>query len=95
KEKYKRKNNVKLIGLRPGEKIHELMINYSEVPRTYDFENLYVITSCIGNCPTKNKPGYVKKGELINESKMEEYSSKDAVISKEKVKKLFKQLNLL
>jgi len=94
KEKYKKKNKVKLIGIRPGEKIHELMINNSEIPRTYDFENLYVINSCIQN-GRKEEPIYMKKGKLLDESKMTEYSSKDAVVSKEKVIEIFKSLKLI
>jgi len=95
KEKHKRNNGVKMIGLRPGEKIHELMINFSEVPRTYDFGNLYVIGSCIEKYQGKGKPKYIAKGKILNEAKMREYSSKDALISKEKVKNIFKQLKLL
>jgi FlaA1/EpsC-like NDP-sugar epimerase len=94
KEKYKKNNGIKNIGLRPGEKIHELMINYSEIPRTYDFDNLYVINSCIENC-SSNKPEYVRRGRLLNELEMKEYSSGDALISAKEVKKIFKQLKLL
>jgi UDP-N-acetylglucosamine 4,6-dehydratase/5-epimerase len=95
KEKYKKKNGIKLIGLRPGEKINELMINFSEVSRTYDFKNLYVINSCIQDNKGKNKPVYLEKGKILNEDKMKEYSSKDAVVSKNEVKKIFKRLNLI
>jgi UDP-N-acetylglucosamine 4,6-dehydratase/5-epimerase len=95
KEKHKRKNNVKVIGIRPGEKIHELMINNSEIPRTYDFKNCYVINSCIADGYSKNKPEYVRKGKLLSESKVEEYSSKDAVISKEEIKKIFKRYEFI
>jgi FlaA1/EpsC-like NDP-sugar epimerase len=94
KEKYRKKNRVKTIGIRPGEKIHELMINSSEIPRTYDFENLYVIDSCIEDNRIK-KPEYARRGKLINESKMTEYSSMDAVVSKEKVVEIFKSLKLI
>jgi len=41
------KNEVSVIGVRPGEKIHELMINSSEIPRTYRFNNRFVIISQI------------------------------------------------
>jgi UDP-N-acetylglucosamine 4,6-dehydratase/UDP-glucose 4-epimerase len=93
-EKFSKKNGIENIGLRPGEKIHELMINYSEIPRTYDYKNLYVINSCIQECEQENA-SYQKEGKLISEKDMTEYSSEDAVISKEKVEKLFKELGLL
>lgn len=94
KEKHDGKNKTKIIGLRPGEKIHELMINYSEIPRTYDFENLYVIGSCIQDCQNE-KPEYSKRGKLLKENNMKEYSSEDAIVSKEEISKIFKKLGLL
>lgn len=95
KEKYNKKNKISIVGIRPGEKIHELMINFSEISRTYEFKNLYVITSCIQRFSGKNKPEYIKKGKLLNESVMKEYSSKDALISKNKILKIFKKLGIL
>jgi len=94
KEKYHKKNRVKAIGVRPGEKIHELMINNSEIPRTYNFKNLYVIGSSIQSFDNKHKPIYMKRGRLLNEKTVREYSSKDALISKEEVSKIFKKLGL-
>ncbi|MFW6383627.1 MAG: SDR family NAD(P)-dependent oxidoreductase [Nanoarchaeota archaeon] len=94
-EKFNKKNGVEVIGLRPGEKIHEQMINFSEIPRTYKFKNLYVIRSCIENFKKRKKPYYVEQGERVNEEEMAEYSSKDEVISKEEVVKIFKNLGLL
>ena len=36
---------VKVIGVRPGEKIHETLITEYEDVRTFDLENVYVIKS--------------------------------------------------
>src|SRR3989344_7143430 len=47
KEKHGANNEISLIGVRPGEKIHEIMINRGEVPRTFKFKDRFVITSCI------------------------------------------------
>ena len=95
KEKYHKKNKVKIIGIRPGEKIHELMINYSEIPRTYDFKNLYVIGSSIQRSDNETNAKYIKKGKLLNEKIMKEYSSEDYLISKDKVSKIFKKLGVI
>jgi UDP-N-acetylglucosamine 4,6-dehydratase/5-epimerase len=95
KEKNKKKNKVKIIGLRPGEKIHELMINSSEIGRTYDFKNCYIINSCIANYDVGITPEYIEKGKLLNESEMKEYSSENVLLSKEEIKRIFKQCNLL
>ncbi|MFW6249086.1 MAG: SDR family NAD(P)-dependent oxidoreductase, partial [Bacteroidota bacterium] len=78
KEKYKKKNKIEIIGLRPGEKIHELMINFSEVPQTYEFKNRYVITSSIGKYIEVSEAEYVRYGTKIDETQMKGYCSKDS-----------------
>jgi len=91
KEKHKAKNKIKIIGIRPGEKIHELLINKTEIPRTVSFKNLYIITSCIDN----HKPLYLRAGKKINEALIKNYNSKDYLLTKIEIKKLFKQLELI
>jgi FlaA1/EpsC-like NDP-sugar epimerase len=95
KEKNNAKNKVELIGIRPGEKIHELMINSSEIPRTFKFKDLFVITSPIEKYQKIKEAIYAKQGEKLDESRMKEYSSADAVIPKDEIKKLFSSLGLL
>jgi len=95
KEKYHKENKVKIIGIRPGEKIHELMINSSEVPRTYDFGNLYVIGSSIQGFDDKTNAKYVEKGKLLDEKIMKEYSSENSLISKKEVSEIFKKLGVI
>ncbi len=95
KEKHDANNGVEMIGIRPGEKINEMMVNTSEVPRTYGFKNMFVITSQIEKYNKKNNAVYVKKGKRLNEEKLKGYSSKNAVVSKEEVKDLFEDLDLI
>lgn len=94
KEKFKARNKIKMIGTRPGEKIHELLINESEAPRTIKFKNLYVISSCIKKS-WEEKPVYLKGKKGIKKLSMKQYSSKDNLISKKKVKNFFKKLGLI
>lgn len=94
KEKHQADNEIEVIGVRPGEKIHELMINSSEIPRTYKFENMFVITSPIEKYTEIKDTEYISKGTLLNEEIIE-YSSKDEIISREQVKELFKSIKLL
>ncbi len=95
KEKHRRKSKVKIIGVRPGEKIHELMINNSETPRTFKYKGLYVISPSIHDPYGKNKPKYIRDGRLLNSTTMKEYSSEDSLISKDEISKIFKKLNLI
>ncbi len=94
-EKHDSNSGVEIIGLRPGEKIHELMINETEIPRTYDFEDMYVITSMIEKYHQIKTAEYVTRGHKLSVKDMCEYCSRDAVISKEEIKELFKTLGLL
>lgn len=94
-ERFNTQNKTKIIGIRPGEKIHELLINDSEISRTYQFKDFYVISSCIIDQYQKiKKPIYVAKGKILNESLMKEYISKDALISKEKLREIINPLAL-
>ena len=55
----------KIIGIRPGEKIHEQMIGPEDAPHTYEYEDHYKILPAIYNWssdPERNKDG-VKVGE--------------------------------
>ena len=71
------------------------MVNSSEIPRTYAFKGLYVIGSSIQDFQKNSKPKYVKEGKLLNEKKVKEYSSEDALITKEEVSEIFKRLGLI
>lgn len=94
KEKYKAKNRVKIIGVRPGEKIHELLINESEIPRTVKFKNLYIITSSIKRNKGR-KPIYWTKGRKVKELLIKGYSSKDHLIGKREAKEFFRKLRVI
>lgn len=96
KEKHQANNEIELIGIRPGEKIHESMINNAEVSMAYQFNDLYIITSQIEKYHEDSvRAEYRSAAEKLTEDKMSEYSSKDSVISKEDVKELFIQFKLL
>ncbi len=95
REKHNSKNEIEIIGLRPGEKIHELMINESEIPRTYRFGDMFVITSSIEKYHTIKQGSYVNPKNKLTINEMKEYCSREAVISKDEVTELFKSLNLL
>ncbi|TSA26213.1 MAG: UDP-N-acetylglucosamine 4,6-dehydratase (inverting) [Ignavibacteriales bacterium] len=53
-----------IIGIRPGEKIHEQMIGLEDAPYTYEYGSYYKILPAINNwAENKNK---IKKGKKVN-----------------------------
>lgn len=99
KEKYKAKSKVITIGLRPGEKIHEVLINESEMLRTYEFNHLCIITPSLPSwmdnlVRTQRIPDYVQRGKSLMSTE-ESYHSGNAVATKEKVKAIFEDLDII
>jgi UDP-N-acetylglucosamine 4,6-dehydratase len=98
KNEFNTQNTVRVIGLRPGEKLHEALINESEMPRTYVFDGYYIITPSLNDWLTNkesNTPLYVKKGKLLSEFLTKDYSSDQAVIPQDELATLFKKLGIL
>lgn len=94
-KKYKAKNKIKIVGIRPGEKIDEQLINKSEITRTIKFKNLYIIQSCLEKYMDNYRPKYLKGPRIKRKLQMKEYNSKDYLISKRKLKKFFQKLRLI
>jgi UDP-N-acetylglucosamine 4,6-dehydratase len=89
-------NEIIEVGIRPGEKIHEILINEFEIPLTYAFEDIFAISSLIGRYRTDLKtPVYQSGGKKMHEGIMKEYSSKDHLISQGKMIEHLTKLNLL
>jgi len=71
-------NKIINIWLRPGEKIHELMINEAEWDKIVDFDNVYIIKSMLERYKyIEKKPEYLENGQNKN---LISYSSETEVI---------------
>ncbi len=81
-----RKVKIKITGIRPGEKVHEILISEEEVHRTVKHKNYYVIRSILPELQTKNG-----KGIAISQ----EYSSADNLMGKADLLKLLKKEKLM
>jgi UDP-N-acetylglucosamine 4,6-dehydratase len=90
-ERLGKKCDVEVSGIRPGEKIHELMINETEVPRTYLFNDLFVINPAIINPWIDKDENDALKIENLKPLEIQEYSSKNSVISKEELAEILKE----
>lgn len=88
-----KKINIKYIGIRPGEKLHEILISNSEIRKSYHKDYYYVIPPAL---PELWKDVSVPPdGFVYNVKNMDEYSSKDNILSSIEVKKLLEKENLL
>ncbi len=93
KKRYQKDNSVRTIGLRPGEKLHEVLINESELARSYKFNDYFIITPSIST-NTEEIPIYITRRKL-NLGLSKEYSSDQEVITAKSLGELFSELNLL
>ena len=87
------KTDEQIVGIRPGEKLHEILINNEEMNYCWEYQEMYMIVD-----PSLRR--FISLTNELPEKKkienMEVYSS-DAVekISKEELKKIFTDLGLL
>ncbi|MFA6263019.1 MAG: SDR family NAD(P)-dependent oxidoreductase [Candidatus Babeliales bacterium] len=97
KDKFHSESKVVVTGLRPGEKLHEELINRTEIPRTFDFGNYYVITPNIKDwlSDIDSIPVYMKGKKFMNEKIMNSFNSEQALISKQEIATLFQKFGIL
>lgn len=97
KDRFNGTNSIRLVGLRPGEKIHEVLINESEMARAIEFKDYFIIRPSVAHIFSiqDEKPLYLKEGRRITKEYCREYSSDMAVISKEQLTEMFNQMGIL
>lgn len=98
KQNLQAHNKINVIGLRPGEKIHEILINDSEIMRSYAFKDFFVITPSLNDWVlnhAENTPPYLTKGNRLKEYMNQEYSSGDAVINQNELSLLLTKLGFI
>lgn len=94
KQHYGADNPVKVVGIRPGEKLHEVLINQFEMQRSILFRGYYVVQPSVPTNYPKT-PLYVKEGVRVTTDCLEEYSSDLAVVPQQSLASLFKSFELL
>ncbi|TWT60438.1 polysaccharide biosynthesis protein [Rubinisphaera italica] len=82
-----RKNPIEITGVRPGEKIHEILISEEEAHRTYRRNEYYAIKPML--------PDLTSNPEVLLNDISKEYSSADSPMSKDQLVKLLTENCLL
>ena len=88
KEELDSKVENYMVGIRPGEKIHELMLNQYEVKKAFEFEGVLVL---VPNIEKVARYKYLDPSKRYDKKIM---SSEDNIISKDKLKKILIKLNV-
>jgi UDP-N-acetylglucosamine 4,6-dehydratase/UDP-glucose 4-epimerase len=99
------KTEEDVVGIRPGEKLHEILINSDELQNTYEINDIYVILSPLIHPSVNSSPNMRNYNEKeLNErypgirkiTDMETYSSNNAQkISKSELKEKILDLDLI
>jgi len=76
---------IKITGIRPGEKIHEILISEEEGYRAYENQGYYAIQPMLPELVINNSQKYLKK----------EYSSKNSIMDFSEIVELLQKYNLL
>jgi UDP-N-acetylglucosamine 4,6-dehydratase/UDP-glucose 4-epimerase len=87
------KTDEEIVGIRPGEKVNEVLINKDEMKYCWEYQDMYLITNPSVRRFTSSTNEFPGKKKIES---MEVYSS-DAVekIPKEELKKIFTDLGLI
>ncbi len=80
-----KKSKIKLIGIRPGEKVHEILVSKYEIPRTYDFDEYFVILPQISLNETKR---FYNGKKLLKTDLLEFNSTNTRILTKKQIEKL-------
>ena len=79
---------VKITGIRPGEKIHEEMVSISEARTTFEYDDFYCIMPAYNSWPVEPPPG----GTKIDEDFVYSSETSEQTVSEEDLQRIVQEL---
>jgi FlaA1/EpsC-like NDP-sugar epimerase len=76
---------IEEVGVRPGEKIHEVLVSRYEAPLTYQYDENYFLI-----LPQLRIDHLADKHKQLNKVTFEEYTSNDVLMTKEEIRTMLK-----
>jgi len=92
REQYGRGAGIEEIGIRPGEKIHEELVNADEATRCYEMNGDYVVLNQIDDTPVEKRYPFLKGKRPVD---FASYCSRDFVVGKEEIKRILGEAGCL
>ena len=86
-----KKIKIKIIGIRPGEKIHEEMINIDDSRNTYEYKNIFKILPELADKKVLKK--MAKNGKKVKENFQYISNQNKQWISSSKLKKILEKVH--
>lgn len=86
------KKQIKIIGIRPGEKLHEEMISVEDSPFTFEYKDYYKIIPDIFKDQIKK---YIKDGKRVNKQFCYESNNNKDFLKIIEIKKLIKSYEII
>lgn len=79
------KIEIEEVGVRPGEKIHEVLVSRYEAPLTYQYDEHYFLI-----LPQLHIDDLADKHKALKKFELEEYTSNDVLMNKDEIRKMLK-----
>lgn len=84
-------SKIKIIGIRPGEKLYETLISENETPNTYEFKDMYIIRPV--NLFREPKNSLWSKGKKMKQERYDSNLNKEWLTAKQ-LMKMIKQIKI-
>jgi len=96
---FHKQNTFKIVGIRPGEKMHEALLNRQEMACAFEFKDLFIIQPTNYDTDLDDQaqvlPIYMRLGSRFKLNSETHYSSDQRILTKDQLARLFERLHII